>query len=89
MQAISTLKRKGVASMFQFVPWHKLSIVCKIVCYVCSRAKRPAAAAGYKPAPQLGRQIAVCLTYIHTFSKPLIYLSCFIFCYKVIEYQSF
>ena len=40
MQAISTLKRKGVASMFQFVPWHKLSIVCKIVCYVCSRAKR-------------------------------------------------
>ncbi len=40
-------------------------------------------------APQLGRQIAVCLTYIHTFSKPLIYLSCFIFCYKVIEYQSF
>ena len=44
MQAISALKRKGVASMFQFVPWHKLSIVCKIVCkivcYVCSRAKR-------------------------------------------------
>ena len=44
MQAISVLKRKGVASMFQFVPWHKLSIVCKlvckIVCYVCSRAKR-------------------------------------------------
>ena len=31
MQAISALKRKGVASMFQFqfVPWHKLSIVCK------------------------------------------------------------
>ena len=51
--------------------------------------KQPAAAAGYKPAPQLGRQIAVCLTYIHTFSKPLIYLSCFIFCYKVIEYQTF
>ncbi len=24
MQAISALKRKGVASMFQFVPWHKL-----------------------------------------------------------------
>ncbi len=40
MQAISALKRKGVASMFQFVPWNKLSIVCKIVCYVCSRAKR-------------------------------------------------
>ena len=37
---ISVLKRKGVASMFQIVPWHKLSIVCKIVCYVCSRAKR-------------------------------------------------
>ena len=50
---------------------------------------KPAAAAGYKPAPQLGRQNAVYLTYIHTFSKPLIYLSCFIFCYKVIEYQSF
>jgi|GEM_PF-4212111 len=29
MQAISALKRKGVACMFQFVPWHKLSIVCK------------------------------------------------------------
>ena len=29
MQAISALKRKGVASMFQFVPLHKLSIVCK------------------------------------------------------------
>ena len=29
MQAISALKRKGVASMFQFVPWHKLSIVYK------------------------------------------------------------
>ena len=44
MQAISALKRKGVACMFQFVLWHKLSIVCnyvcKIVCYVCSRAKR-------------------------------------------------
>ena len=44
MQAISALKRKGVASLYQFVPWHKLSIVCKsvckIVCYVCSRAKR-------------------------------------------------
>ena len=26
---------------------------------------------------------------IHTFSEPLIYLSCFIFCYKVIGYQSF
>ena len=25
----------------------------------------------------------------NTFSEPLIYLSCFIFCYKVIEYQSF
>ena len=35
------------------------------------------------------RQIAVYRTYIHTFSKPLIYLSCFIFCYKVIGYQSF
>ena len=33
--------------------------------------------------------IAVYLTDIHTFSEPLIYLSCFIFCYKVIEYQSF
>ena len=40
MQSISALKRKGVASLYQFVPWHKLSIVCKIVCYVCSRAKR-------------------------------------------------
>ena len=29
MQAISALKHKGVACMFQFVPWHKLSIVCK------------------------------------------------------------
>ena len=29
MQAISALKRKGVACMFQFVPWHKLSIVRK------------------------------------------------------------
>ena len=29
MQAISALKRKGVACMFQFVPWHKLSNVCK------------------------------------------------------------
>ena len=26
---------------------------------------------------------------IHTFSELLIYLSCFIFCYKAIEYQSF
>ena len=26
---------------------------------------------------------------IHTFSELLIYLSCFIFCYKVIEYQTF
>ena len=35
MQAISALKRKGVASMFQFVPWYKLSIVCKLyVMYV-------------------------------------------------------
>ena len=24
-----SLKRKGVASMHQFVPWHKLSNVCK------------------------------------------------------------
>ena len=31
MQAISALKRKGVASLYQFVPWHKLSIVCKYV----------------------------------------------------------
>ena len=29
MQALSALKRKGVASMFQFVPWHKLSNVRK------------------------------------------------------------
>ena len=29
MQAISALKRKGVASMYQFVPWNKLSIVRK------------------------------------------------------------
>ena len=29
MQAISALKRKGVASLYQFVPWHKLSIVRK------------------------------------------------------------
>ena len=33
--------------------------------------------------------IADTLTNIHTFSELLIYLSCFIFCYKVIEYQSF
>ena len=26
---------------------------------------------------------------IHTFPELLIYLSCFIFCYKVIEYQAF
>ena len=26
---------------------------------------------------------------IHTFPELLIYLSCFIFCYKVIEYQTF
>ena len=25
MQSISALKRKGVASLYQFVPWHKLS----------------------------------------------------------------
>ena len=25
MQAIIALKRKGVACMYQFVPWHKLS----------------------------------------------------------------
>ena len=35
MQAISALKRKGVASMFQFVPWHKLSIVCKKSMLIC------------------------------------------------------
>ena len=35
------------------------------------------------------RQIAVYRTSIYTFSEPLIYLSCFIFWYKVIEYQSF
>ena len=29
MQAISALKRKGVASLYQFVPWYKLSIVRK------------------------------------------------------------
>ena len=29
MQAISALKRKGVASLYKFVPWRKLSIVCK------------------------------------------------------------
>ena len=29
MQAISALKRKDVVSMYQFVPWHKLSNVCK------------------------------------------------------------
>ena len=29
------------------------------------------------------------LTFIYTFSKPLIYFSCFSFCYKVIEYQLF
>ena len=61
MQAISALKRKGVASLYQFVPWHKLSIVCKYVklyvMYVLALSdyKQPAAAAGYKPAPQLGR----------------------------------
>ena len=31
MQTISVLKRKGVACMFQFVPWHKLSIVCLVL----------------------------------------------------------
>ena len=33
--------------------------------------------------------IEVYLTYIHTFSEPLIYLSCFIFMFQLIEYQSF
>ena len=46
--------------------------------------KQHAAAAGYKPAPQLGRQIAA---YLYTFSKPLIYLSCFIFMFQLIDYQ--
>ena len=32
MQAISALKRKGVASLYQFVPWHKLSSMQKKVC---------------------------------------------------------
>ena len=35
MQAISALKRKGVACLFQIVPWHKLSIVCKISMLNC------------------------------------------------------
>ena len=35
MQAISALKRKGVASLYQFVPWHKLSKYVKLyVMYV-------------------------------------------------------
>ena len=53
MQAISALKRKGVASMFQFVPEHKLSIVYKkyvksYVMYVLALSdyKQHAAAAG-------------------------------------------
>ena len=31
MQAISALKRKGVASLYQFVPWHKLSSMCLVL----------------------------------------------------------
>ena len=46
--------------------------------------KQHAAAAGYKPAPQLGRQIAA---YLYTFSKPLIYLSCFIFMFQLVDFQ--
>ena len=34
-------------------------------------------------------QTAIYLTYIHTFSELLIYLSCFIFMFQLIEYQSF
>ena len=49
--------------------------------------KQHAAAAGYKPAPQLGRQIAVYFIHLYTFSKPLIYLSCFIFMFQLIDYQ--
>ena len=50
MRTISAFKRKGVASMYQIVPWHNLSNmnmfdVCskrinKVYVIVCSRAKR-------------------------------------------------
>ena len=39
------------------------------------------------PPPQLGRQFFK--HNLYTYSKHLFYLSCFIFCYKKTEYQSF
>ena len=36
--------------------------------------KQPAAAAGYKPAPQLGRQIAVCQIRVLMFNTDLLTL---------------
>ena len=39
------------------------------------------------PPPQLGRQFSK--HNLYTYSKHLFYLSCFIFCYKKTEYQSF
>ena len=88
MQTISVLKRKGVACMFQFVPWHKLSIVCNkyvklYVMYVLALSdyKQPAAAAGYKPAPQLGRFKYSFGSGMHTF--PYIYFTFPIFIFHV------
>ena len=39
------------------------------------------------PPPQLGRQLSK--HNLYTYSKHLFYLSCFIFCYKNTDYQSF
>ena len=39
------------------------------------------------PPPQLGRQLFK--HNLYTYSKHLFYLSCFIFCYKNTDYQSF
>ena len=47
-----------------------------------SRYLQHAAAAGYKPAPQLGRYLQFITQNLYTFSKALFYLSCFIFLYK-------
>ena len=64
MLAISALKRKGVASMFQFVPWHKLSIVCNkyvklYVMYVLALSDykmfKACCCRGLQNRPQLGR----------------------------------
>ena len=47
-----------------------------------SRYLQHAAAAGYKPAPQLGRYLQFITQNLYTFSKALFYLSCFILLYK-------